>query len=130
MNVIVVRLLLVVSSCLATIWTATYFGIFYKYLFPYISGGSFIGSQDACNWIIGYPLGLVFLLTFLMHVQGEKNVWWWIGVALIPAVLFEVLFDPLHLYVPIALGLLGWGLGYLANKTLWKLAPGMMAKLG
>lgn len=130
MNFIIVRFLLVVFSYAVAILTAAYFGQFYDYLTPESSGGSFIGTPDAWNWLIGYPLGLIFLLTFLMHAQGRKHVWWWNVIALVPAIAFEILFDPLHIYFPIVLGVVAWWLGTMANKALWKLAPGFMAKLG
>src|SRR3990167_2133336 len=126
---IVVRMLLVVFSYLATIFSAVYFGALYNFLTPGFSGGTFIGAQSAWDWLIGYPLGLIFLLTFLLHAQGHKHVWWWVAIATSPAILFELWLDPLHIYFPIALALMGWGLGYLANKALWKLAPGVMAKI-
>ncbi len=56
-------------------------------------------------------------------------MYWRTGIALISAFLFEVLIDPLHIYVPIILGDVAWGLGVLANKALWKIAPGLMTKL-
>lgn len=130
MNFIVVRLLLIVFSYSLTILTAVYFGALYTSIFPYASGGSFIGDPDTLKWIIGYPLGLIFLLTFLMHLQGRKHVWWWNIIALLPAIAAELLFDPLHLYFPIALGGIGWMLSTMANRMLRKLAPRFMAKLG
>ena len=87
--------------------------------------------------IFGFDLSIVmwmlslyiFFIVFLLIGFGSNHKLWWIGIALIPAILFEVLIDPLHIYFPIVLGLIAWGLGYLANKALWKLVPGVMAKI-
>ena len=125
-----IRLLVVVFSYLVTILSAVYFGMFYDYLAPGSSGGSFIGAPNAWNWLIGYPLGLIFLLTLLVHSFGGKHVWWWNILALVPAILFELFLDLSHIYLPLLLGFIAWVLGTLVNKTLWKLAPGVMAKIG
>ena len=130
MNSIVVRLLIVVFSYATSVLTAVYFGRVYDYLTPGSSGGSFIGTPDAWNWLVGYPLGTIFLLTLLMHTQGSKHVWWWNIITLTPMILFELLLDPLHIYLPVILGVVAWKLGNMANKALWKLAPGVMAKIG
>lgn len=129
MNTMAIKLLLVVLAYILAIFVGVYFGVFYNYLFPSASGGSFIGDPDTLNWLIGYPLAVLFLLTFLMYAQGRKHVWWWVGVAAAPAILFEILLDPLHVYIPMILGLIASWLGTLANKALLKLAPKFMAKL-
>ena len=130
MFIILVRILLVVFSYMAMIFVAPYFGLMYEYFFPNAVGGTWIGAPSAWLWLIGYPLGLIFLLTFLMHFQGRRHVWWWNIIALAPAILFEVVLDPFHIYFPIILGVIAWRLGTLANKALWKRAPGVMAKIG
>ena len=129
MSTITMRLAIIFLSYVAAMFLAMYFGALYDYLVPGSSGGSFIGTQDSWNWIIGYPLGLVFVLTFLSHSQGGKHVWWWNIIALAPAILFETMFDPLHIYFPIVVGLIAWGLGVITNKTLRKLAPSFMARI-
>ncbi len=107
---------------------APYFAYIYAMFSSDSLGGTFI-TPAAAEIIVGVPLGLIALLIFLLTGFGGNDRWWWIGVAVIPAVLFEILFDPFHIYFPIILGLIAWGLGYVANKTLWKLAPGIMAKI-
>jgi hypothetical protein len=42
---------------------------------------------------------------------------------LLPAVLFEVAFDLLHIYFPIAIGLIGWALGRGINFVIKKTNP-------
>src|SRR3989344_1433638 len=123
MNIITLRLIFIVLAYIVAIFIGVFFGIAYNYLFPYASGGSFIGDPDTLDWLIGYPLAVIFLLTFFIHAHKGKHPWRWNIIALVPAILFEVLLDPVHIYVPIILGLIAWGLGHLANKVLWKLAP-------
>lgn len=61
--------------------------------------------------IIGWPLSYIFFLTLLFTAFGGAKKYWWIGIGLIPAVLFEVAFDLRHLYFPIAIGLVAWLVG-------------------
>ncbi len=83
----------------------------------------------ATEWFAGLPLAMIFLIVFSLNFAGGRNKWWWIIIPLLPAILFEIFIDPLHIYIPIILGLIAWGLGTMANKTLRKLAPSYMAKI-
>ena len=129
MTTALVKLFLIALSYVIAVFAAVYFGLLYKYLFPYATGGGFIGAPGTWEWIIGFPLAIVFTLTLLIHIHGGKRVWWWNIIALIPAILFEVTIDPFHIYFPIILGLIAWRLGTLAHKTLTKLAPAFVAKI-
>ena len=129
MNIVLSRALLVGGSYVMAYYLASYFGVAYGTIFPEaLGGGSFIPTS-AAQWFAGLPLSVVFFVILFQMALGKKNVWWWIGIALVPAILFEVLLDPLHIYIPIVLGLMAWGLGKLANKMLWRFAPEVMAKL-
>lgn len=123
------RLLIIFASYALSYFLAVYFGYIYAIFTSDSLGGSFIPS-DAAQWIVGLPLALIGFVIFLLHTVGGKNVWWWAGISLIPAILFEVFLDPFHIYIPALVGLIAWGLGTLANKTLTKLAPQFMAKMG
>ena len=129
MSIAATRLTLIVLSYVAALVVAYYFGFVYAYLFPNALAGGFIGDPDTLIWIAGYPLAIVFLLTFGIHALGGHHIWWWNVVPLAPAILFELVLDPLHLYLPIITGVVAWGLGILANKMLWRFAPEVMAKL-
>lgn len=113
---------------LAYVFLARYFGSVYASYFPESISSSFVPSAIGA-WVIGLPLAVIFTLVFLMHAVGGQRVWLWTIVALVPAILFEILFDILHLYIPIILGLIAWGLGSLAHKALIKLNPSFMAKI-
>ena len=130
MNAFLARMTVVILSYGVAVFAAVYFGVLYDYLFPYTSGGGFIGDPDTLNWMIGYPLAVIFFLTFLVHAQGIRHVWWWNLGALIPAILFEIVFTPTQIYIPIILGFIAWGLGILAHKLLQKFVPVFMTKLG
>ena len=69
------------------------------------------GSWIDVSSLIGLPLAYIFFLILLFTAFGGAKKYWWIGVGLIPAVLFEVYFDLQHLYFPIAIGLVGWLVG-------------------
>lgn len=105
------------------------FGIFYDQ-FPSTSlGGSFIGGPGAWESIAGYPLAVIFTLTFLLHAHGAKFKWHWNVLALAPVIIFELGFDLLHIYIPLLLVLVAWGLGVLTNIALIKLAPSFMSRI-
>lgn len=130
MSLLKVRILIVIAAYVLTYVFAQFLGAFYVFLFPNTTGGSFIGAPGVIEWILGLPITLIFILTFLIHTFGGKHVWWWNIIALAPAILFEIVLDPLHIYFPIILSLIAWGLGTIANKTLRKHAPLFIAKIG
>ena len=121
--------LVILSYVFAYLFVARPFGNLYTSFFPESISSSFVPSAIGA-WIVGLPLAIIFLITFLIHASGKKQAWWWTIIPLLPAVLFELALDILHLYIPIALGLIAWGLGIMANKILHKLVPGFMAKIG
>jgi hypothetical protein len=129
MNFLVTRILGIALAYIAAAVVSTYFGVLYDFLFPYATGGSFIGDSDTLNWIIGFAPAVVFLLTFLLHLQGGKHIWAWNIVALVPVILFAALLDPQHIYFPLILGFIGWGFGTVAHNTLAKFAPKFLAKI-
>ena len=94
-------------------------GRFYaKYFHLYSGFGSFIASSMIYDFSDGVAPTYIFFLSLLFTAFGGRKKYWWIGIALIPAVLFEVYFDFSHIYFPIALGLLGWLLGWAVAKIL------------
>lgn len=120
--------LIVISYVFSYIFFARYFGNVYAYFFPEAISSSIVPSTIGA-WMVGIPLSTIFLLTLLIHASGKKHAWAWIIIPLLPAILFQIAFDILHLYVPLLLGVFAWWLGTVANKALWKLAPGFMARL-
>ncbi len=95
-------------------------GSFYVYFFAQSSaGGSFLSIPRAAGEIlVGFPLAYTLFLSLLLTAFGGAKKYWWIGILLIPAVIFEVYFDFSHIYFPIILGLAGWLLGFLVSKVI------------
>ncbi len=73
------------------------------------------------NFLIGIPLAYIFFLFLIFTAFGDNKKYWWIGILLIPAVLFELYFDLEHIYIPIVFGVAGWLLGFLISKLFQKL---------
>ena len=113
------KILLFLASLILSVLLAVFVGKLYFYLFPQL--GSFLSiPANAGEFIVGIFLAYIFSLTLLFTAFGGTKKYWWIGIGLIPAVLFEVYFDLQHLYFPIAIGLIGWlvgrGLALLVEK--------------
>ena len=70
------------------------------------------------SYFLGYPFSYIFFLTLLFTAFGAGNKYWWIGILLIPAALVEIYLDLNHIYIPIALALLGWLLGFAVSKFI------------
>ncbi|MDO8435507.1 MAG: hypothetical protein Q7S89_02385 [bacterium] len=130
MKVVLIWLLTIIAMYVLAYYVALYFGMAYGYLFPRSLGGGSLIPVAATEWIRGISLALIFLIVLSFNLLKGKKKWWWVAIATSPAILFELWLDPLHIYVPIILALIGWGLGTLANKTLLKVVPGVMAKIG
>lgn len=109
-NIFLLALALVLSYFLSP-----YIGRMYDSIFPSTPGGYIDFSS-----LIGLPLAYIFFLTLLFTAFGGTKKYWWIGIGLIPAVLFEVYFDLQHLYFPIVIGLASWLLGRGLNLLLAK----------
>lgn len=129
MKASLLKVAIIVTSYLVSVYSAVYLGEVYGYLFPAASNGALIGDPDALNWIRGYSLAVIPLLTMLIHLIGGKYVWRWNILALAPLILFEIMFDPSHIYFPIILGAAAWGLGILINKLLHRFLPVQMARI-
>lgn len=113
-NIIILIVVLVL-----TYFSAEPAGKFYADFLNLPTGfGSFIAPSYTYNFFDGFPLVYIFFLILLFTAFGGNKKYWWIGILLIPAVIFEVYFDLAHIYFPIALGILGWLLGWAVSKLL------------
>jgi len=105
------------SSILIVVLILTYFlsynfGVLYnKFIY---SGSTFVDLTG----VVGIPLSYIFFLILLFIAFGGRKKYWWIGVLLIPAIVFEVYFDFSHLYFPIVVGFAGWFLGFSLRKII------------
>ncbi|MBU2472973.1 hypothetical protein KKE74_02990 [Patescibacteria group bacterium] len=111
-NILLVFLVLILSY-----FSSIYFGNLYKNI-----------SHDYGTWIdlsslVGIHYGYVFFLLFIFTAFGGLKKYWWIGFLLIPTVIFEVYFDWRfqYVYIPIAIGLIGWVIGFIISKIVVKL---------
>jgi hypothetical protein len=118
MKLLLKNILLLIIIIALVYFTAYYFGALYSKIFPNVLGGSWIGSSDSWQALFGLPLAYIFFLTLLFTALGDSKKYWWIGILLIPAVIFEVAFDMEHIYIPIILGLLGWAIGYGLSRLI------------
>lgn len=98
---------------IATYFFASFFGDKYQNIF----GGS---TWVDVRGVLGLPLAFIFFLTFLFTSFGSGKKYWWIGILLIPAFVFELYFDVKHIYLPISLCLVGWLLGLCVNLVTKK----------
>ncbi|MBI5457029.1 hypothetical protein HY969_04810 [Candidatus Kaiserbacteria bacterium] len=125
MNVTAIRAGIILLSYILAYYLSWHVGALYFSVFPGLLGGGFF-PDDAARSFIGIPIALVVFVAFCITFLGGKHKYWWIGISLIPAILFEIVIDPLHIYFPIILGLIAWGLATIAHKTLKKYAPGLI----
>lgn len=99
---------------LIVLFISSYFSVTATNLYDkFLNSGSSFVNLDA---LVGFPLAYIFLLTLLFTAFGGTKKYWWVGILLIPAVVFEVYFDIAHIYFPILLALAGWLLGFLVRK--------------
>ena len=78
--------------------------------------------------LLGYFL---FVPLFLRLVDAIGNKWIIAALVLLPLILLIYIQVPLVQLTPFLLvSAMGYVAGALANKALWKFAPGVMAKLG
>src|SRR3989344_7030146 len=115
MNNIVKNILLLAVVLMLSYFTAEYFGAAYDSMFG--SGGAWIGSEGSWNLIIGFPLALIFFLTLFSYAwvfKSKRSTLWLIS----PVLLWEVVIDIRHIYLPIILGLIAFGLAWVIRKIL------------
>ena len=110
--------LLVVAILLSGV-VASWLGSFYNSFFKAGFGGDIIGDTSFWELVAGFPLALIFFLTLLFTLFAEqkylkKYLLWSLAL---PA-LFELVFDFSHIYFPIALGLIAYGIGWVLRNFL------------
>ena len=113
--------LLILTIILAAVF-ANMFGKVYGSILGLAGGFSgFIVPDFWGDFIDGISRAYIFFLLLIFTTLGSVKKYWWIGVLLIPAAAFELYFDSSHIYFPIALGLIGWGIGL----GILRLSPGL-----
>jgi len=115
---IIKNIILLSLVIFSTYFFAEYFVKGYYFFYP-TSGVGSIASVDFTPLIV-LPLEYIFFVMFLFTAFGDSKKYWWIGFLLIPAIVFELYFDLEHIYIPIAIGLIGWVIGFMIPKILAK----------
>ena len=111
---------ILILALILTFLTAYFFGLIFHKVYPIPPGfDSFIAPSSLSRFFDGFISAYAFFIFILFIIFGDVKKYWWIGIALLPAVLFEVVFDLRHIYFPIVIGLTGWLLaqGVLAVKV-------------
>lgn len=98
-------------------------------LAQFLNIGGSIGGNILEYYMFGFPVTYFFLTFLSFSLFGDKNKYWWIGIILVPALLFEVRLAPVLIIFSFIFALIAWLLGTIANKALLKLAPAFMAKI-
>ncbi|MDP2676645.1 MAG: hypothetical protein Q8O83_03095 [bacterium] len=107
-------LVLILSSIFAG-----WFGRLYLHIFNIDPGFSTFFVPDVIgDFIDGISSSFIFFLLLLFTAFGGEKKYRWIGILLVPVLIFELLFDLVHIYFPIAVGVIAWGLGMLLFKFL------------
>ena len=115
---IIKNIILLFLVIFLTYFFAEYFVKGYYFFYP-TSGVGSVASVDFTPLIV-LPLEYIFFVLFLFTAFGDSKKYWWIGILLIPSVVFELYFDLEHIYIPVAIGLIGWVIGFVISKIIDK----------
>jgi len=114
---VIKNIIILICVIILTYFFGFIFGKIYMLFISAGRGGIFSIPSNVSQYIIGWPLTYIFLIFLLFTAFGGQNKYWWIGISLIPAALFEIYFDMAHIYFPLIIGLAGWAIGWLILKT-------------
>ncbi len=109
---------LVLLSIILSYYSGYFIGRLYIYLFPGVGGGLYSVPTDAAAFFVGWPLQFIFLITLLFTIFGGSKKKWWIGILLAPITTFWIIADPISIFSPVAVGLVGWGLGVGVERVI------------
>lgn len=110
--------LLFILAIALSLATATYFGTWYDQFSPQY-GGWITDKADAI-YFAGMFFSYVFFLPFIFQIFASGNKIKWILILLIPPTLLWILADIQHIYLPVILGLIAFGLGKIINLMVAK----------
>jgi len=115
MNSFVKNILLLVVALVLSYFTGQYFGGWYDKFSPLYDNTLGLG-KDALNSVTGIPFAYIFFTTLLFQSFGFDNRNKWTGWLLTPALLFFASGDLKHIYLPIILALIAFGLSIILRK--------------
>lgn len=108
---------IVVSVVLSAIFSS-FVGDFYNNLTQSGLGGGLYGDESFWELVLGFPLALIFFFAVLFSAIGKDKWKKWLYWSLVLPFLFELIFDLSHIYIPITLALIGYGIGLGVRKLL------------
>lgn len=116
MNNFIKNILLLVTVLALSYFTASYFGSIYDRFSPQYDDSWFSLTKQELVFLVGVPFAYIFftILLFKLLAFGDKNKW--TGWLLVPPFLFFASGDLKHIYFPITLGLISFGLATLLRK--------------
>ncbi len=115
MNNTIKNILLLVVAIALSYFTADYFGGWYDKFSPQYDNTLGVG-KDMLKSLVGSPFAYIFFTTLLLQSFGFGNRNKWTLWLLAPALLFFASGDLKHIYLPIILGLIAFGLAFVARK--------------
>ena len=97
------------SGVVFSFLTFEFFGSFYRQIYG-------VNVTSGFDTLLGFPVAYLLFVFFLMPLVLPKSNKWLFVILSIPAIAFEIMFDPLHIYFPFIFGFIGLGLGLLARR--------------
>ena len=76
------------------------------------------GFGVAAAGLAGIPMIYIFLIALSFITFGDTKKYWWMGISLIPAAFVIFYLDWYHWYFWLAVGFLGWLVGFGVQKLL------------
>lgn len=116
MNNIIKNILLLVAVLILSYFTAEYFGSLYDKFSPLYDSSFFPIPKEILVKMAGIPFAYIFFLILTLKLFGVGNRNKWIGWLLVPPFLFFASGDLKHIYLPIILALIAFGLSILLQK--------------
>lgn len=115
MNNAIKNILLLIVVLVLSYFVADYFGSWYDKFSPQYDNTLGVG-KDILKSLVGIPFAYIFftIITFKLFGSGNKNKW--TGWLLVLPFLFFASGDLKHIYLPIILALIAFGLAILIRK--------------
>ena len=92
-----------------SVLTFEFFGSFYRQVYG-------VNVTSGFDTLLGIPIAYLFFVLFLTPLFFLRPNKWLFVTLSIPAIAFEIMFDPFHIYFPFIFGFIGLGLGLLARR--------------
>ncbi|OGE83203.1 MAG: hypothetical protein A3B10_00900 [Candidatus Doudnabacteria bacterium RIFCSPLOWO2_01_FULL_44_21] len=115
-NISILAIIVFFTFLISYFW----FQSIYSFVFNDVPDGFFEAYEAFSAFIVVFIYVFVLFTSLFFTAFGDQNKYWWMGILLIPAALFELYFDWQHIYIPIILGLIGWMIGYGISKLMNK----------